>query len=370
MKRIAMAALVCVATFGCTHGTASVVPNDSAPRPNSPVLKSADQSNGRIPAFLVSFPFADEVGVVDPASGQMSELLLIKGSPGEIAINPVRPTAYVMVAISQGPSEAAVIELGADTGRGIAVSTYVQMPPSYHNLTVGGGGDEIFGVSNGQIDVISAKSGALLRTYSYSSAVASIALANNRLFASLPAIDEVLAIDPASGDVIHTIVGPPCTLSKACHPDRLSASPGGKYIIGVAATREIDVVWYDTSTYKRVGRAVLQGSGGCRVDGQGLIPIGIDAAADEIWFKHGCKVLPGQVAVVTSTNPPPQDGLPIHDSSRRIGESIGGVAFDNLGQTGYIEFFGRPFTGLAPVAGPNGQIPTESPATAISFSTP
>ena len=296
------------------------------------------------PTFLASLPSTDQIAFVDPATEKVTEYLDMTFPPGEIVVHPTRPFAYV-----ESPNGIIVLRL---TNQKVEMTFAV--PSGFSHLLVGQDGDTLYGLAGGAIVGISTATGVTVHTFSFPSPITSFAQSSldHLIFASVPSQDEVLVIDPHTGMLVHTIVGPVCRDQKPCHPDQLVASTDGKFIAGVARKKDNGVAIFDAQTFRRVANV-----------GSGTQLAGMNAAADQAWYVHHRRGF-DEFSVVNLFPPFAQATRPFVEP---MGPFFGRVAFDVTGTIGLATFSATNKTGLVDVEGSGVTILTQTTPSWIAY---
>jgi hypothetical protein len=303
------------------------------------------------PMFLVSLPATNQIAYIDAVSEQISRIVTISFSPGEIAMHPISGIAYVV----SGSNVTAYDWFNEKVDFSFGV------PSGFAELAFGAGGNELYGLANGSILAYSSANGALLHTFSFSAAVTSFAEAGPHrfLFASISSLNEILVFDRSNGAVVHTIVEAKCGSNHPCDPDELVASSDGHYVLAVGGRNRNIISFYDSQTYRRVDRT--SAGTGCKLD-NGLFLDGVNLAANQAWYVTQCQVRRQSGLGFVAMQPPVGDSVVV-PNRQSFGPYFGRLAFDSTGQKGLIVFSSSKGVGVMSVVGPSVLIYTQtSPA--------
>ena len=303
------------------------------------------------PEFLVSLPTTDQVALVDAKTETVKQYFNMGFAPGEIVVDPSHPYAYM-----NNAGSFVVFDLIRNKVR----ETFA-VPSDLSHLAFGRGGEVIYGISNGAIDAVTTHLGSVRKVISYTAPISSFAqsVLTGDIFASVPSQGNVIVVDPASGQIVHTITVPPCIYGHVCHPDQLVASDDGRFILGVADTRSNGIVTYDAQTYAQVSYHFHVG---CH--GWPITLIGVNRAMDQAWYKGLCYYRNYDVLRVvnmgsaSNSTGAPTGFVPIH---------YGRVAFDAAGQIGLVTYATPTESGLLSIAGPPMKILMQTTPTWITF---
>jgi hypothetical protein len=255
--------------------------------PMSILLALASASTGRTdtvkaegstptPSFYVSLADVNEIGVVDPSTGEIEAVLPFKsglGGPIEMIVDPARPIVYVVL----GNQHIVAFQTKYQIPLGS-----VSLPAQCFSYAINSSGSKIYvSACGGQtVYVADTKTFTLTSSIQMPSNVSGIAISTrrHRLYATLPTIHSVATIDTDNNQIERVKYLGQCRLN-ACSGGEAVVSPDDRYLI-LLDQKQCETIDYDLETARILGRNPDQVSEQCGI-------IGMDAFANELWLSGG-----------------------------------------------------------------------------------
>jgi hypothetical protein len=257
---------------------------------NAQAGSAADGSNSTPPSFYVSFFEANDVGFVDPSTGEIGAVIPFAGSPTEMIADPARPIVYVVLGNQQIVAFQTKYQLPIGS---------VMLPAPCGSYAINGSGSKIYASSCGNqtVYVANTKTFTITGSIQLPSNGSGLAISNrrNRLYAALPSLHSVAIINVDNDKIERTKYLGQCRLN-ACSPDDVVVSPDGTYLISLDR-HQCETVEYDLESDRVVGRTPDSLGHYCRL-------IGVESFTNELWLEAGIGgVVLGRYASV-SMDPP------------------------------------------------------------------
>jgi hypothetical protein len=233
--------------------------------------RSDDGSNSTPPSFYVAFPSANQIGVVDPSTGEIEAVIPFRGGPTHMIVDPVRPIVYVVL----GDQQIVALQTKYQVPLGS-----VSLPVACHSYAINASGSKLYASACGNqtIYIANTKTFSVTGNIQLPSNVGGIAISNrrHRLYAALPTLHSDAIINLDNGQIEKVKYLGQCR-PNVCSPNEAAVSPDDRYLISVDQF-QCETIAYDLQTGHVVGRTPYAGH-------QCFIA-GVDTSANELWLVH------------------------------------------------------------------------------------
>jgi hypothetical protein len=223
------------------------------------------------PAFYISFPTANDIGVADPSTGEIEGVISVFGSPTAILANPIRPLVYIVL----NDQQIYAIQTFSQLFRG-----EVSFGTICSDYAINSAGSKIYAACGQSIEIVDTKTFTVVGDIQLPSVVSGLAISNPRhqLFAGLPNIHSFATIDVDNDEIQRVKYVGECAISK-CAPDDLNVSPDDRYLIDIERLH-CQAKIYDVETLSIVSKSPVRGENHCA-------SIGVDGYDNELWIDGG-----------------------------------------------------------------------------------
>lgn len=224
------------------------------------------------PSFFISFPNANDVGVVDPLTGEIEAVIPFKSAPLQMIVNPVRPIMYIVL-----DKQIVAYQLKDRLPFGS-----ITLPAQCFSYAINPSGSKIYASSCGSptVYIANTKTFTITGSIQLPSYVSGIAISNrrHRLYAAMPALHSTATINVDDDQIEQIKYLGQCSRG-VCSPGDVVVSPDDRYLISLDQ-RQCETIEVDLGTGRVVGRTPHQASLHCYIRG-------VDAFSNELWVEGG-----------------------------------------------------------------------------------
>lgn len=277
MRHLVVALAFALVLGGCgVRGPVASLPSQSSAQPALTDALGGGIQSSPAPSFWVTLPFERKVAIVDPATGELENVVKFPQVFATMIVSPTQPLLFA--------SEFTSNQVDFINTNSVRVVATIPMTAAVTGMATSTLGDRLYVVAGSQLVVASVHTHAIVDTVALPSTGSGVAVGGSqghKLMVTLPNAHEIAIVDTTTNAVTKVVKAGRCIhegKNDPCEPRDIAMSPAGRYAIAVSGRNALGL---DTYTDKVLAATEVQGNVFRAID------LAIDPSSDTMWIMAG-----------------------------------------------------------------------------------
>lgn len=277
MRYLVTVCALALALGACgVRGPVALLPSRSPAQPGLVDTLPGGIQFSPAPSFWVTLPFENKVAIVDPATGELKNVLKFPEVFASMIVSPTQPLLFATEFISH--------QVDFVNTNAIRVVASVPMGEAVTGMATTPSGDKLYVVAGTQVVVISVRMRSIVGDVALPSTGSGVAIGgsqDHKLLVTLPGAHEIAIVNTTTNAVTKLVDAGRCIhegKNDPCSPRDIAMSPAGRYAIAVSGRNALG---FDTYTDKVLASTEVRGHIFRAID------LAIDPSTDSMWIKAG-----------------------------------------------------------------------------------
>jgi len=262
---------------GCgVRGPVASLPAQSPAQPGLAGSPDGAIQSSPAPSFWVTLPFENKVAIVDPATGELKNVLKFPQVFSSMIVSPTQPLLFA--------SQRIPLQIDFVNTNSVFVVATVPMPAAVTGMATTPLGDKLYVVAGTQLVVVSVHTRSVVDSITLPSTGSGVAVGGplgHKVMVTLPGAHEIAIINTTTNTVTKLVHAGRCIhegKNDPCDPRDIAMSPAGRYAIAVSGRNALG---FDTFTDTVLAATEVQGHIFRAID------LAIDPSTTTMWIKAG-----------------------------------------------------------------------------------